>query len=476
MGFGLISIGFVFLFNPNINIIDVIPDFIGLWLICIGLTKIAQINADLMEARGLFFKLSIVELGKFASILLLDSQDATRYLLLAFIFGIIECILFVLAIRSFFIGVENLGMKFSSKSVLASYEKKTLKGKVKKDVSTRVSVTMIAFFFVRTICAIFPEFTELQDDSIISYKRVIYSNFKGIFYLLGIIIVVVFAVIYLKRTLSFFGSIRKDKDFIDTLKSSYNDFLTVNRNYHVSRIMKLVLVLYAIGAILTYSPTDDGLIKIPLILTAVTLIAISVCLSSVNKKALYAIIPAAITAVLSVIDFIKQDNFYVDNTKFEDVFHIETARESFNVISNLALVEYILIFVAFLYLTNLIFTIGRDHIPYALSKNSVTLTPNSDEVEEIRGKYNRYSTVITVLMAGSLILYGVLTKIAIIAGEQAAFIDKNDINVPSIIFAWLSVGTNALTVAWFAAIMLFIGFAKNRIYGCVYNWSVVSDK
>jgi len=79
-------------------------------------------------------------------------------------------------------------------------------------------------------------------------------------------------------------------------------------------------------------------------------------------------------------------------------------------------------------------------------------------------------------MAVSIIIYGALTKIAIIAGEQAAFIDRDDINVPQIIFSWLSVGANALTAAWFVAAILLLGFAKKRIYGCVYNWSVVSEK
>ena len=114
MGFGLITAGFIFLFNPNINIIDIFPDFIGLWLVCAGLTKMAQINADIMEARGLFFKLSIVELAKSLSIFLMYSQDNTRNLLLAFVFGIIECLLFTFALRSLFIGIENVGMRLMS--------------------------------------------------------------------------------------------------------------------------------------------------------------------------------------------------------------------------------------------------------------------------------------------------------------------------------------------------------------------------
>ena len=471
MGFGLITAGFIFLFNPNINIIDIFPDFIGLWLVCAGLTKMAQINADIMEARGLFFKLSIVELAKSLSIFLMYSQDNTRNLLLALVFGIIECLLFTFALRSLFIGIENVGMRFSSKAVLATYKKK--KGSVTADVSTRLRVYMLVFFYLRTAFAFLPEFTEIQDDTVISNYRIVYSQFKGIFYIFGSVIVLILGIIYLKRVCSFFMGCRKDKDFIDALKGSYSSFLDINMNYRVSRVMKLVLVLYAGAALLTYNPTDDGLIKIPLVLCGIAVIIMAAILASINKKALYAIIPAAAMSVISVIDFIKKDAFYIDNTKFDDVFHIEAAMEKYSVINNLALVEYILLFITFVFITGVIMKTMTEHIPMALSINSVELRPNSDELEEIETSFGKYSNIITALMAVSIIIYGALTKIAIIAGEQAAFIDRDDINVPQIIFSWLSVGANAVTAAWFVAAILLLGFAKKRIYGCVYNWSVV---
>jgi len=474
MGFGLICAGLVFLFNPNINIIDISPDFIGLWLVCAGLTKLAQINADLMEARGFFFKLSIVELAKFFSILLISSQDPTRYLLLSFVFGVIECILFTLSVRSFFIGLENIGMRFSSKTVLATYKKK--KGAVTADVSTRLRKYMLTFFYLRTVFAMLPEFTELQSSSVISSNRMPLSQFKGVFYGLAVIIVFVLGIIYISRVTKFFKGCQRDTAFINSLRDSYDKFLVINKNYQVSRVMKLVLILYAGAAALTYNPTDDGLIKIPLVLCGIVLIIISFILAVINKKALYAAIPAGIMSVLSVIDFIKKDAFYVDNTKFDDIFHIESAMDKYSVINNLALVEYILLFVSFMMITSIIMRSMSEHIPMALSYNSVELRPNEDELEEINGAFGKYSTIITALMAASVIIYGALTKIAIIAGEQAAFIDRDDINVPQIVFSWLSVGANAITAAWFVAVVLLLGYARKHIYGCVYNWSVVREE
>jgi len=467
MGLGLITAGLVFLANPNIHVIDIFPDFIGLWLVCAGLTKLAQINADLMDARGLFFKLSIVELAKTFSMILMYSPDYTRNLLMSFTFGIVECILFTLAVNALFVGVENIGMRYSSSEVLATYTKK--KGNVRADVSTKVRTTMITFFYIRTVLSFLPEITELQEDTV----PVDYSDFKGLFYGVCVIAGVIIGIVYLRRVVAFFNGCRREAGFIDALGKSYGNFLKINKNYEVSRVMKLVLILYAGAAALTYNPTDDGLIELPLLFCGVVLIVMSLFLAKLNRKAIYAVIPSVVMSVLSVVDFIKKDAFYVDNTKFEDVFHIQDAAEKYSVINNLALVEYILLFGTFVFLTGIIMKTVGAHIPDALSTNSIDLKPNSAELDEIAAIFSKYSNVTTAFMSASLILYGALTKIAVIAGEQAAYIDRDQINVPQIIFSWLSVGANALTAAWLVSAILLLGFARKRIYGCVYNWSVV---
>ncbi len=472
MGFGALIAGFIFLFNPNINVMDFIPDFIGLWIVCAGLKKLAQINSDIAEARKLFFKLSIVELLKTLSIMFISSNDSTGYLLFAFVFGVIECILFTLSIREFFIGIENLGMRHSSSAVLAS--KTSRKGRV-RDVSTSLERFMLVFYYIRTIFAVLPEFTELQSDTLISNHRIIFSQFKGIFYMFGGIVVLILGVIYIKKVVSFFSACRRDEPFVRSLGESYDAFLSINKNYEHSGRMKLVLVLYAVAALLTYNPTNDGLIELPLVFCGVLLIVCALFLAKRTKRALIVLPIAGVMSILSVIDYIKKDTFYTDNTKFEDIFHMDAAMDAYLPINNLALIEYILLIAAFACLTSIIFRCATDDTECALSLNSLTLAPNEDELSEIKGATSKYSTVITSLMAVTLIIYTALTKLAIIAGEQSAFIDKNDINIPQIVFSWMSFGANALTVAWFVAVVLFISFAGKRIYGCVYNWSTGSD-
>ena len=47
-----------FLFNPNIAVIDVLPDFIGYIFLCLALSEIADLNDDLAEAKTAFLPIS----------------------------------------------------------------------------------------------------------------------------------------------------------------------------------------------------------------------------------------------------------------------------------------------------------------------------------------------------------------------------------------------------------------------------------
>lgn len=61
----LISAGMIFLFNPCINIIDVLPDVIGIALILFGIRKYADLSSELGEAKKGFGKAAWVSLAGF---------------------------------------------------------------------------------------------------------------------------------------------------------------------------------------------------------------------------------------------------------------------------------------------------------------------------------------------------------------------------------------------------------------------------
>jgi len=60
MGFGLITAGFILLFNPVFYVIDIIPDAIGFFLIAAGLAKLSCFVERIAQARSMFLKLAYV--------------------------------------------------------------------------------------------------------------------------------------------------------------------------------------------------------------------------------------------------------------------------------------------------------------------------------------------------------------------------------------------------------------------------------
>ena len=56
------------MFNPNINLIDIMPDAIGLGLILYGIMPISHCESHMADAAGAFRTLTFIEIGKLASL------------------------------------------------------------------------------------------------------------------------------------------------------------------------------------------------------------------------------------------------------------------------------------------------------------------------------------------------------------------------------------------------------------------------
>ena len=69
MGFGFLLAGAMFLFDPFINIFDILPDAIGYALIAYGLSRLSDLELKVAEARRRMTSALYVALGRLAVIL-----------------------------------------------------------------------------------------------------------------------------------------------------------------------------------------------------------------------------------------------------------------------------------------------------------------------------------------------------------------------------------------------------------------------
>ena len=119
---GAFAISFIFLFNPNIAIIDPLPDMIGYFILSLALSKIAMINETLYDAKRSFEKLIILDVGKLITIFWVFGIDAasereTSLLLWSFVFGILEILFAIPAYIKLFDGLSSLGDFYPNDSI-----------------------------------------------------------------------------------------------------------------------------------------------------------------------------------------------------------------------------------------------------------------------------------------------------------------------------------------------------------------------
>lgn len=295
MKIGYILAGMVFLFNPHINIIDVLPDVIGYILILEGLFKISDLERNLLSARKRFVKLAWLSAVKFSCILLTPIFDETLYLIFTFCFGILEMMWMIPAFIDLFAGIAFLEERHTQHRtrfdperkprfggvtdktdfsdgrvyfevyaqnkenasypadeelvffengavrVCASYEGFLAKDEKKTPyyyASDEARVLSVIFVIVRALCACLPEMTALMatGDGYVHSHYV--NNFSGLRILLSAVLAAVslaVGIAWLVKMIRYFRTFMQDAPFLSALSAKYDAEVLPNKPLWVKR-------------------------------------------------------------------------------------------------------------------------------------------------------------------------------------------------------------------------------------------------
>ena len=295
MKIGYILAGMIFLFNPHINIIDVLPDVIGYILILHGLSKISDLERNLLSAKDKFFKLAWLSAAKLACLLITPIFDETLYLIFTFCFGLLEVMWMIPAFVDMFHGISFLEERYTrhrtrhtagsalragglldktdfaegrvyfevygktrenaeipadeelvrlpggNVTVCAAYEGFTARDENKTPYfyeSAEARVISVIFAIVRAVCACLPEVTAIMSTGD-SYVHSNYTNdYSGLRYLLEAALAVVAGVIgimWLIRMIRYFRVFMKDTPFLEKLSEKYDAEIVPNKALWVKR-------------------------------------------------------------------------------------------------------------------------------------------------------------------------------------------------------------------------------------------------
>ena len=226
ISWGKIIIALIFFFNPNIGMVDILPDFIGYILLVNALSKIAAIDDHISDAQALFTRLIYITALRFASLFVvfglipLSDQNMST-LLFSFVFDVLELLTVIPAVIKLFDGIFYLYGRHNGE---AAYIKK---GRfISKTITERARITIIVFTFAKAFFGTLPEFSSLSADR--GWDESIWGQlhlFIGLFRVFGMTVALVFGVVFLIKILKYVVTLKKDVVLWDKLQVIYNEII-----------------------------------------------------------------------------------------------------------------------------------------------------------------------------------------------------------------------------------------------------------
>ncbi|MBE6593972.1 MAG: hypothetical protein E7642_08315 [Ruminococcaceae bacterium] len=302
-----IALAFVFIFNPNISIIDPLPDVFGYIILSASLVKLSMICDGLTDARRAFERMILIDGAKILALLWVFGIEATSernssLLLWSFVFCVLEIAFLAPAFSKLFDGFSELGNFHVNTSVHAS---KRAGGHSYTDKLKRLSVF---FVVLKAIMAMLPELMVLAtsdyDEGSLFFGM---YRYVGIARALCFIPVMIVGVIWLFKAVCYFNRIRADRVFCDSISAAYGEKVLPKEGVFAIRNVKIATWLFVVGVILTFDFNLDGVNIFPDILVLAFLIPSFLYLAKSTKLSWRA--PAVIAVLYGAASLLSMSSY-----------------------------------------------------------------------------------------------------------------------------------------------------------------------
>lgn len=345
MGIGYLLIGFLFLINPVIHVLDILPDCIGFFLIVKGLSKVSLFIDHLAAAKNHFWKLALIDTAKFFSILFWPMVSDSGMLLLTFVFSIFELLYFIPAVMSLYEGFSFAALWYQGEAVYA----KKVKKKKTKELGTAWRNFTVVFYCLRVACSVAPELTALELFDYLGNvhaRSIALSYYKPFLYVFLGLIVSITGIVWFVRTYRYWNGVRKDAFFIGNMQRKYDMDIVPNTGLFRAMRMKKTAFCYLAAVVASLFCIVEGVNVLVGAVSAGFLIAAALLMGKYVKLA-YAAVPfAAVRAVFAVWNLVQQYRFFEDYRSVEAVEWITNAYNTYYFMAFTETVEYIIAMVS----------------------------------------------------------------------------------------------------------------------------------
>lgn len=414
LGLGCVIAASFFLFNPDLAVIDLIPDFIGYMLINYGLTVLADLNDHFEEAKKRFKLMIFVSLAKLLSIFMLFGlNDAYMrpysMLLYPCVFGVIELVLLLPAFKHFFDGLTYLSSRNDGSAAFlyhfpSKFRRRDKRRVPLKNITERTYSLTVFFLFAKSFLSVLPEFSVLTSTTYDESKHTIdLYDYIGLLRMMAILLMSIIGIVWLVGFVRYIALIIRDSKFMERLLDAYRtkvlvrDGLFVRRRLHFALFWLKITAVFAIDFYVNYYNV------IPDVLFAVTGIVAIFLLRKYVTKSRYVSAVAALSVYGCVSAVASYVNAYynVVYETFETMFRDPEAYDTYTLMRVSTAVENLLFVVAFVFVARALSDIIKGHCGY--------ITHNTDS-----GFFDEQQGVLRKELQGSLKRTGIFAVLSAI--------------------------------------------------------------
>lgn len=268
----MIGLAFAFLFNPNISIIDVLPDFIGYIIISAALVRPAMISESLADAKKAFERMVLIDAGKYIVLIWVFgidalSERASSLLLWSFVFGVLEAIFLIPSYVKLFKGMSDLGDYYENSSIHAT------DNKGKKSFTQKAKNFSVFFIIFKAVMCVLPELTDFGNlQSFSATTKINLYRYIGVIRFLCCVPVLVVGIVWFVSILRYFMRVSKDEALNGKLTEYYCSSVLPKRGLFIIRYVKTASWLFVAFSVLTLDFKLEGINIMPDILSVALII------------------------------------------------------------------------------------------------------------------------------------------------------------------------------------------------------------
>lgn len=404
----LILIGLVFFVNPNFSVLDVLPDFIGAAFILAGFLHLAQIDERAASAQKALLILTVTNIARTLSLLLLTGSSGTVWpLIFTFVFGIGEACLFAYGMIKLFAGIIYQAMRRNCAPVYTGF--------------TALNGLTILVAVLKNLLCFLPELTGLVTDygdveaiagNGAQISELIYTSLQ----ILNGIVVTAYGIGWFLYMLKFFRTVGREKKFLADTEEVYMEEVGSKDEVLTYRSLKISGFLFFFALIFMIPLRLDGLDYLPDFAAGAFLIAAVWLLRSfegkVKKRALifggcYTLLAAGewVGQLLfnkSVV--INYDIGYYDSMSTILLRYPEKLPVYFTIVG-VGVVKYIFLALTLFFICRLFVPIIKDHTGTAYESDSEQSRLKSEKIKSDLEKFRKALIALSFLAAGAGIFY-----------------------------------------------------------------------